>query len=188
MKCDDVDGNDLYRAQHECGHGLIACGFGGRLVKVDIAERGGKRGVASYSLGSVGRPYYRTAGDKWFREMFISLAGEAATLLLPGYLGDDYDWSSDKATAERCAQKLLFYCRAFEDAPDESEVSEYLQSQLKRVRSVLEKEHVKATLDVVAKELVEKREMSGEEFHDMARSALDHLERWLPGFGFELPQ
>lgn len=155
-----ADREDQATAHHEAGHAVIAMALGRPVQKVSIQPDSKRLGWCAFKKGA-----FRPTDDWLEREILISLAGLAAEAKFTG----EYGWAG--ATHDlRIVQKLAT------QRAGEAQSEKLQRRMLAKVENLLSGEGNWLAVELMAAELLRKREISGRaarHFFDTAHSKID---------------
>ena len=149
-----IDQNKL-TAHHEAGHAVIAIAVGRSVNKVSIIAKNTKLGVCKMKKGRA-----KASQDVLEGELLILLAGMAAESRISGRYNLQ-GAAQDLRDAERLAMMR---------AGNERQAGKTIKRALDKVQNMLSQKDTWAAVKAVAKDLIEKEEISG-------RAAVHHVEQ-----------
>lgn len=149
-----VDQNTL-TAYHEAGHAVVAISVGRSVSKVSIIPKKSKLGVCKMQKGRA-----KASQDALEADLLILLAGMAAESRMSGVYNLQ-GAGQDLRDCERLAMSRAGNAR---------QAGKLIKRALDKVQNLLSSDHHWAAVKAVAKDLLEKEEISG-------RAAVHHFEQ-----------
>jgi ATP-dependent Zn protease len=177
---------DKYKAYHECAHVLTGYLFGQEIVgKISIVPEGDIGGKASYKFRNGDYSNHKT---KLFRHIWICMAGQAVCEILTGDIEQKTLSGFDYKDAMKYAQKLLFYYWLEEgDELYKDDIIRYVEREKDRIKEIYKNPALWELIKILADELVEKKEISANEFTEIIKNSGTDLGNLKVHFFFQKP-